>query len=372
MTRYFIFTLFFVCFTQNIFSQVNISLWHPIAIGSDSTRKTRLSLGLLQSRTNNINGLGLNLIGGEVHGQMKGLEVGGIYSYIEKDLKGISFGGLLNVVKGGGKGLTISGLLNMSVDAYKGFQFSGVSNMSIKEMKGFQISSIYNVASSNVSGFQFAGISNIAAKGSKTVQVSGIFNISLEGLKGIQISPTNFADTIKGIQFGVVNVSRKVEKGLQLGFINFHSDSTGIHLAFLNMTPKSRINMQLSIGNFTLLNVASIIRNRNNYMTLGLGFSYDKLVEASGALFLRRGYSIPIERFRLNADFGFAHIIAFENNNFDDAPLLRYSLQPRLGIEYKVHSRLSFFVSGGCALTSFYGYTNFAKKLIAEAGIILF
>lgn len=228
------------------------------------------------------------------------------------------------------------------------------------------------MAASTVSGLQWSGVANIIAQGSNVVQMAAGFNISLETMKGVQFAVGNFADTIKGVQVGLFNVSAKVKKGVQIGIVNYYNERSGIHIGLINMTPQSRLQLMLFAGNYAVMNVAGRIKNQHNYYIFGMGTPYDLDMDFSGSVFFRRGYSIPLKRLSLNADLGFAHIMMFDNDNYKDEPLQKYSLQGRLSAEYKLRQRLSVFVSGGYALASPYRATQFDRKPIAEAGIVLF
>lgn len=118
-------------------SRIQLSLWHPLAIGRDSTVKN-LSIGLVQSRTYMLSGLGVSAIGAEAI-RFNGVQFSGLYAYVKENGRGVLTSGLLNVVRGTMRGVEITLLHNMSMGTMDGIQLSGVSNMAIQRLRGVQI-----------------------------------------------------------------------------------------------------------------------------------------------------------------------------------------------------------------------------------------
>ncbi|MDR1054584.1 MAG: hypothetical protein LBL90_01880 [Prevotellaceae bacterium] len=378
MQRYLIILLFGLCsftgYSQKKAKPVNFSLWHPVAtIGYDSLYNTKFTFGLGQSKVHNLSGFGLNLIGGLVTGNVSGATVSGVASYTKGNVKGLTAGGLLNVISGNTKGLEVSTFLNINLGTMEGLQFATLSNMSIGRMRGWQLSTGYNVVSNEMQGVQLSALGNITTKGSNIVQLSGIFNMSLESMKGIQLAVGNFADTIKGMQLGLLNISSIIKKGVQIGLINYSHEETGLQIGLINVSRSSRLDFMVYTGNFLYANFAARIQNKHSYSIIGIGIPYhDTDEEFSGGLFYRFGVKVPVKKFSIRPDIGVYILNIFDEDDYQDEPMKKYSLQGRLSLEYILRNRVSIFVTGGWSFTSEFGEMTYTGKPVFETGLSLF
>lgn len=379
MRKRFFFFLFilspFISYSQNdSIVSVNLSLWNPIATKPyNSFTTTRFTFGLFQSKVHHLSGFGLNGIGSIVGGDMSGANISGLYSFTKGNAKGVLGSGFSNVVLGEVKGVEVAGLLNMNLKSMRGLQFSGISNMTIEAMRGWQISGGYNVASSEMRGLQLAGIANITAKGSYALQIAGMLNVSLGSMKGVQVGIGNFADTIKGVQFGLFNVSSTTSRGLQVGLVNYSNNKSGLKIGLVNISPTSKLDFMVYGSNYLYINMAARIQNKYTYSIIGIGLPYHGTDEEfSGGVFYRYGVYKPIKRFNLRADIGVYFMNIFDESDYKDEPMQKYSLQGRLSADYLLSNRLSLFVSGGWSFTSEYGEAMFDGKPIFEGGISIF
>ena len=88
--------IFMLLCTGSVFAQtdikcLNLSLWNPVAIVPYTfDNSLMISLGVLQSKVNNVYGLDVNLLSGVTTGRMYGLQVGGLHSRVEGAAKGVT------------------------------------------------------------------------------------------------------------------------------------------------------------------------------------------------------------------------------------------------------------------------------------------
>jgi hypothetical protein len=353
---------------------INVSIWNPVAISPyDSLAISNVTLGFC-SKTQNLNGLGLNLFGHFNEGGINGLSINGVGEYVKGDMDGIELSGFCNVVGGRMRGIQISTVQNTDVACAKGVMIAGLTNFSIGNASGIQLSALTNIVGSHFGGMQATLGINMASS-SSFIQLAGLVNITAKSARGVQIGLGNYADTIHGMQLGLINLCGERVHGLQIGIVNHSIDTSAVKLGLININPKTRIQLLAFGGNITRSNLAVRFKSRYTYTILGAGNHYWGLKNKfSGSIFYRIGVGLPLLRyFFVSTDAGIAHIKNFDDNSETIHPKRLYSLQLRMNLECHPFSRFGIFASGGYANTRHYGSGGvFEKKNIIEMGIILF
>jgi hypothetical protein len=210
-------------------------------ININDTLLNRFSVSLLPPiSTNKLlayhtkNSISINIIGGHSKG-LDGLEIGGVYNYVDGNVYGVQTAGVMNLVSDNVIGTQVGGVFNGVRGHVKGVQIAGVANLNDKSttgiqvagvfqstsaLRGLQISGLYNSAKT-VKGGQISGLINVVDSASTYLQVAGIFN-KAANIEGLQISGlVNSCDTLVGIQIGIFNRSNHIKKGLSIGLVNY-------------------------------------------------------------------------------------------------------------------------------------------------------
>jgi hypothetical protein len=245
---------------------------------------------VLNSTQGNFGGFALSLAN-KVGGALDGVQLGGLFNYVEKKGIGLQVSSLFNNVGGNMSGVQLSGGVNFVGGRITGIQLAGVSAVAVRGFNGIQASGLLNysgeyslgvqgawganIAAGGIYGLQGALFMNYAGNGSQILQGGimnitnrsrshaqfGIFNLSLGEKKTTQFHTTysldhivtaqvgavnftehavdvqmgygNFAGSA-GIQYGVVNVASHVA-GMQIGVINLASTSSGGALGFFSL-----------------------------------------------------------------------------------------------------------------------------------------
>ena len=364
--------IFMLLCTGSVFAQtdikcLNLSLWNPVAIVPYTfDNSLMISLGVLQSKVNNVYGLDANLLSGVTTGRMYGLQVGGLHSRVEGAAKGVTISGLYNIHRASMSGVELSGLANMNVVNQYGVELSGVQNICMFNADGLQASGLMNVTGQIMSGVQATGGFNVAnvARG---VQISGIVNFALEECRGAQVSGFNYATKMQGIQIGAANFARRM-KGVQLGVVNYSADSSTVKIGLVSISPKTKINPIIYYSNLATFNVGFRFMNRISYTILGLGTPYDSPHStSSGMFFYRLGVYRKVGCFTLSSDAGTSYISKFNESREKNA----ISLDGRVNVEVALYKQISLMCSGGYSLRKFFGKTaSTDAKPIVELGIV--
>ena len=196
---------------------VNVGVLPPVSINGASPRTLNyLSLSLLASRAEVLEGVSLSFVANQLEGELRGIQVTpgfndvagwamGIQSSLAfngaRRLAGLQSTVGLNLVKGEGVGLQFSGQANVVLAHFDGGQIAGALNYA-SSVNGFQISSGVNVSGPLTGG-----------------QVGGI-NVGTATVTGLQVGLFNYGRAVAGLQLGLINVVDRTE-GLSLGIFNY-------------------------------------------------------------------------------------------------------------------------------------------------------
>ena len=370
---------------------INLSLWNNISTQHcDSVSQTCLNIGIF-SRLNELNGLGINIIGSAVEkntngiqiagisnmsgGALKGLQIAGITNICGNNLIGASVSGLIGIANGKMQGISVSGLGNIYGHS-KGIILGGLLNFGARQASGMHFAGIGNIVGENFTGLSSSGMLSVTGKDMKGMQVSGLANITGEDMIGVQIAGIGNATggTLKGVQLGIANMAARA-KGIQIGLFNYYKESmNGMQLGLVNANPHTRVQLMLFGGNATKANVGVRFKNELFYTILGGGSHYLNFSDKfSAAAFYRAGLELPLYKsLFISGDLGYQHIETFKNKN-NGIPARLYALQTRVNLEYRFNNKLGLFISGGYGGSRPYNHNyTYDKGIVIESGIILF
>lgn len=364
------FLLFFTGFlhAQPDVKYLNVSLWNPVAISPYQYNNTTIvSLGLLQSKVNDLYGFDANLFSGVTTGKMYGFQFSGLHSRIEGTVKGVTVAGFFNTHRSSMSGLEISGLSNMNLVNQYGMQLSAVQNICMLNTEGVQVAAFVNVTGRTMSGVQFAGGFNVADV-SYGVQFAGAVNFALAESRGVQIAATNYATKMQGVQLGAFNFARRM-KGVQIGVFNYSADTSTVKIGLISISPKTKICPMIYYSSLATLNLAFRFMNRLTYTIVGIGTPYDAPhTSSSGMFFYRLGIYRQLGKVTLSSDVGASYISEFNNARESNA----LSGEGRVNLEFAINKQLSLMCSGGCSVRRFFtkGKSTDVKPIV-EIGLIL-
>lgn len=151
-----------------------------------------------------VNTVSLNAVGGYNAG-VDGFELGLIFNLDQGDVRAVQIAGIFNVVGGNVNGFQLGGLYNNVLGNVRGIQLSLLHNSVKHDLNGIQLSGVYNHTKGNVAGMQLAILGNVAGKKTSGMQVAGLFNYA-RNLRGVQLGLVNIADTSSGYSIGLINI----------------------------------------------------------------------------------------------------------------------------------------------------------------------
>lgn len=372
-------------------TNIHLSLWKNVSTQPlDSLSNTWLNIGIF-SCLNNLNGVGINLIGSTTRNKTNGIQISGISNMngdnltgvqmagftniIGKNLTGISISGLMNITSGKIQGLSVSGLGNIYSNAH-GLVLSGLLNFGAQYSSGIHFAGIANVAGKSFTGLSSSGMLSVTGEHTKGLQLSGLANITGENMSGAQIAGIGnvTGGTVKGTQIGLANIATHV-KGLQIGLFNYYKESlNGFQLGLVNTNPHTHIQLLLFGGNTTKLNIGARFKNKRFYTILGGGSYYlDFNDKFSATAFYRAGLWFPLyKQLFISGDLGYQHIETFKNKSYR-IPARLYALQARLNLEYPITKKFGIFITTGYGRSYAYKpHNTFRKGILLEGGITLF
>lgn len=338
---------------------INLSLWKKIATQpNDTIGQTVFNLGMV-STMNQLNGIGLNILGSKVKRNANGLQVSGITQIVNEQSNGISLAGLVNI-----KGLDMNGI-----------SFAGITNITGLTTNGITIGGLINFTGKRAAGLQLAGIGNITGESSSGISIGGLINVTGNDMHGVQLSGImNISTQSRGAQLAPVNVTVK-GKGVQIGLVNYYQEQfDGIQLGLVNANKNTHIQLMAYGGSRAKINLAVRFKNELFYTILGTGSPYlDFDDKFSGSLFYRAGMEIPLyKKLFLSGDMGYQHIETFKNKR-QNHPARFYALQARLNLEWRANTQIGYFISGGYSHERIYQKSSpYQHKPIIEAGVVIY
>jgi len=211
----------------------------------------------------------INILGGKI-GQIKGLEIGGLWNINKYGARGMQIAGLFNFTNANNPKIysnnaQFSGIFNCTKQG-KSLQFASIFNMG--DMARFQLSGIFNVANKAV--VQFAGFANIAQE--PKCQITVIANTAKKS--GCQIAGfANTAEESKCQLAGIVNITSKGR--FQAGLINIRDTADGVSLGLINIVKQGGI-MEAGIEAGEFVHTSLMLRSgvQRLYSILSVGWSY--------------------------------------------------------------------------------------------------
>lgn len=338
---------------------INLSLWKKIATQpNDIIGQTVFNLGMV-STMNQLNGIGLNILGSKVKRNANGLQVSGITQIVNEQSNGISLAGLVNI-----KGLDMNGI-----------SFAGITNITGLTTNGITIGGLINFTGKRAAGLQLAGIGNITGESSSGISIGGLINVTGNDMHGVQLSGImNISTQSRGAQLAPVNVTVK-GKGVQIGLVNYYQEQfDGIQLGLVNANKNTHIQLMAYGGSRAKINLAVRFKNELFYTILGTGSPYlDFDDKFSGSLFYRAGMEIPLyKKLFFSGDMGYQHIETFKNKR-QNHPARFYALQARLNLEWRANTQIGYFISGGYSHERIYQKSSpYQHKPIIEAGVVIY
>lgn len=338
---------------------INLSLWKKIATQpNDTIGQTVFNLGMV-STMNQLNGIGLNILGSKVKRNANGLQVSGITQIVNEQSNGISLAGLVNIKGLDMNGISFAGITNITGLTTNGITIGGLINFTGKRAAGLQLASIGNITGESSSGISIGGLINVTGNDMHGIQLSGIMNISTQS-RGAQLAPVNV--TVKG-------------KGVQIGLVNYYQEQfDGIQLGLVNANKNTHIQLMAYGGSRAKINLAVRFKNELFYTILGTGSPYlDFDDKFSGSLFYRAGMEIPLyKKLVFSGDMGYQHIETFKNKR-QNHPARFYALQARLNLEWRANTQIGYFISGGYSHERIYQKSSpYQHKPIIEAGVVIY
>lgn len=338
---------------------INLSLWKNCSTQpNDTLGKTALNVGVV-STMNQLNGLGINILGSKVKKNANGLQINGITQIVNEQSNGISLAGLVSIKGLEMNGISFAGITNITGLTSNGITIGGLINFTGKQAAGLQLASIGNITGESSFGASIGGLINVTGNEMCGVQLSGIINITTKS-RGAQLAPVNVAVKGKGVQIGLVNYYQEQFDGIQLGLVNANKNT--------------HVQLMAYGGNRAKINFAARFKNELFYTILGAGSPYlDFSDKFSGSLFYRAGMEIPLYKtLFLSGDMGYQHIETFKNKR-QNHPARFYALQARLNLEWRTNKQIGYFISGGYSHERIYKESSpYQHKPIIEAGVVIY
>ncbi|MBR1941789.1 MAG: hypothetical protein IJ845_10775 [Bacteroidaceae bacterium] len=328
---------------------INLSLWPGIATqGVDTVSgKPLLNLGV-NSKMNQLTGIGVNVLGSTTVSGVNGLQLSGLFNVVGEDMRGWQAAGITNVVGGDLTGVSVSGLVNVIGGQTSGLLMTGGVNVLGDGAEGIIASGLLNIVGGEAKGIQLAGIGNIDGDPVYGMQLAGLFNVSAGETVGLQASGllNVAAEQMTGVQVGLLNVAASAMNGFQIGLFNFHADRLrGLQIGLINANPSTRVQLLVGSGTSTLFNVGLRFKSRTFYTVLSAGTKYRELHPFNTAFTYRAGLAIPVAKaLEISGDLGFLHIETFRKH---EAVNRLYNLQARLNLEYQCTEKVALFLTGG-------------------------
>lgn len=169
----------FALFTSFVFAETKsfeLGLVSPVQLGSPKDDVDGFRLSLLYTENRNVSGFDVTFLASKTSGTFNGFKLGGIYDSIEKGGKVYQFGGFITDINGSVKIGQV-----------------GVGFSLVEKAEGFR-------------AFNFV----------------------------------NYADSMKGVDFGTINYANKID-GLQIGFFNYANNLKGYQIGLINYAKNSSI-----------------------------------------------------------------------------------------------------------------------------------
>lgn len=237
----------------------------------------KVSLNILGGYTGGVNGLEIgslfNINRGSVryfqaagifnttYGNVHGTQYAGIYNYVTGNLVGAQFSGIFTIVKGNTSGAQVAGISNYVKGKLKGVQIAGINNQNNGQVWGVQLAGLVNKNKGMSSALELSGLANWNDTFTKGFQLTGLLNCCRTKMKGVQISSfVNFAQQIKGFQFGLINIADSMD-GVGIGLVNYYKN--GKHKFVVSSSDIQHLNIGYLSGSKMLYSIVGFGTNIN-------------------------------------------------------------------------------------------------------------
>lgn len=268
---------------------LNLSLFHPVAIYSDSHelgfyaelglgysyvgRVTGASVtGLVSRLRYGFSGVQVAGLVGMTSGPSHGFSLAGIVGYQTGSLDGGLVGGAVTWAKGDLAGADLAGVLAVRQGRSSGVQVAGAVAIG-RESDGAQIGGALTL-SREVTGLQLAGAVN-GAERVRGVMLAGALNVASERASGLQLGTVNVAQSFRGVQLGIINVARQAE-GVQVGLVNVAQKVDGASVGLIPIAGNGSQHLVFwTTPGVALGNIGAKFRVGPYYSILGFGYDPD-------------------------------------------------------------------------------------------------
>jgi len=221
--------VFFCCATNLALAKgtkpVQLAIWSPVQLFSDSDSIKGLRLNLLYTENKDVCGVNLGMGLARTNGDLKGISLGavnwtagsaygfkaGLLNYTGKRSAGLDIG-MVNIAQGGAKGIQL-GIVNWEEGLFHGWQCGAINEVN-GPFVGFQCG-LFNYAA-EMSGLQL-----------------GFLNTTHSGtMAGFQCGLINYAAEMSGLQLGIFNTTHSLN-GLQIGLANYNGNKDPMVFMFI-------------------------------------------------------------------------------------------------------------------------------------------
>ena len=241
---------------------VEVAFVPPLSIsgGFNTPPRVNFGLGVVGARVGQVDGVLVSSVFSWVDGDVTGASVGGVLAKNDR-LTGVGIAGALLVATGEVKGLTIAPVMVTGAD-FTGINAGAVSYVH-GAFTGAQLGMV-NVTGGPVRGVQ-GGLANVAAGGFGGIQAS-LANYGHGESTGGQVGLLNIGGDVTGAQIGLLNIARSV-KGLQLGLLNIAQESSA-PIGLLSVITRGRFHLAAWANETTVVNVAAKLGSEHVYSFL--------------------------------------------------------------------------------------------------------
>ena len=351
---------------------VNLSLFYPIATSQDPTISTSFRLNLTYSHVGELRGFDINGLVSRIDRDLRWVQFTGLYSHVGGDMEGIALTGVVNYVGGSATGGQVAGLVNYDRGEFDGIQFAGLFNFTEEGFDGIQLSTVFNLNNGDGGFLQWGTFANATAGSFSGLQISTGVNFVNQDIVGAQIGFTNFATEFRGIQLGAFNATRNAN-GPQIGILNIARENNSVPVGFMSFTDSSNTDWVSFGSSFAAFNtgVRTAVRGWYSMFTAGVG-DLDDERDDTAFFTWNYGYAFALgagggERWSLAPDLGFVHIMPQPSDTKLDNQ--QFAVQARLLLEYRFSPRVSAFAGGGVS-TRFSEYSTDAVSKTDPLGLL--
>ena len=332
-------------------AQVNLSLFHPVAVNSGPDAHANLALSIFQSRIGELDGIAIHPLVSEVAGSASFFQVTGAFALVRGTSSGIQLTGGVASVYEDMKGLQLSGIGNFVGGDMRGIQLAGIVNAPRGDMRGVQAAGFVNMNGGETRGIQISSVANVSEGPVRGLQVAAGINLAQDTMRGLQIGLGNMAGSIDGTQIGFYNVASHAS-GLQLGVVNYAGTHEGIPFGVLNLSPKSGTVEAVLYGSTLSAANAGVRTTVNGWQSTFAGGYGDLEGDISTAGFVTWAYGYRIGAggtWSLGFDIGWSHVMPEKSEDPLENDRLHPVLTARLLPEVRLSDSISLFAGPGVA-----------------------